>query len=298
MNYYDEIKNILISNEAYKQVKDYYKNRNDLMSYYTVGKLLFEAGNIYGEAVIKAYSVKLTKELGKGYSWRNLYNMRKLYILYKDKQILQTLSAKLNWSQLTELLKFENTYEINYYIDIASKQNLSVRELRRRIKSNEYERLSDEAKDKLINNKEVSIKDNILNPIVINTSNKSINIFNEKVLKELILNDIENFMKQLGNGYSYVGNEYPILLGDRYNYIDLLLFNYIFNCFIVIELKVTELKKGHIGQILTYMHYINNNLKSIYQDKTIGIIICKKDNKFIMEYCSDDRVYRTIYQLN
>ena len=96
MNYYDEIKNILISNEAYKQVKDYYKNRNDLMGYYTVGKLLFEAGNIYGEAVIKAYSVKLTKELGKGYSWRNLYNMRKLYILYKDKQILQTLSAKLN----------------------------------------------------------------------------------------------------------------------------------------------------------------------------------------------------------
>jgi predicted nuclease of restriction endonuclease-like (RecB) superfamily len=224
--------------------------------------------------------------------------MRKLYILYKDKQILQTLSAKLNWSQLTELLKFENTYEINYYIDIASKQNLSVRELRRRIKSNEYERLSDEAKDKLINNKEVSIKDNILNPIVINTSNKSINIFNEKVLKELILNDIENFMKQLGNGYSYVGNEYPILLGDRYNYIDLLLFNYIFNCFIVIELKVTELKKEHIGQIETYMHYIDSNIKSLYQNNTIGIIICKKDNKFVMEYCSDNRVFRTTYQLN
>ena len=101
MNYYNEIKTILINNEAYKQVKDYYKNRNDLMSYYNVGKLLHEAGNTYGESIIKTYSVKLTKELGKGYSWRNLYNMRKFYNLYKDKQILQPVAAKLTWSNIS-----------------------------------------------------------------------------------------------------------------------------------------------------------------------------------------------------
>ena len=105
-------------------------------------------------------------------------------------------------------------------------------------------------------------------------------------------------MKELGNSFSFVGSEYKIKLGDRYNYIDLLLFNYIYNCFVIVELKVTELRKEHIGQINLYMNYIDKNIKNIYQDKTIGIIICKKDNKFVMEYCSDDRIYRTTYVLN
>ena len=299
MNYYDEIKNILISNEAYKKVKDYYKNRNDLMSYYNVGKLLIDAQGgekraKYGNHLIKEYSIKLTKELGKKYSVTSLKYMRQFYLLKKS----QALPDQLTWSHYIELLSIKNVNEINYYINVSKSQNLSYRELRKRIKSKEYERLSDETKDKLISNNEVNIKDNILNPIIINTFNKDITKFNEKLLKEFILNDIENFMKQLGNGYSYIRNEYPILLGDRYNYIDLLLFNYIFNCFIVIELKVTELKKEHIGQIETYMHYIDSNIKSLYQSNTIGIIICKKDNKFVMEYCSDDRVFRTTYILN
>ena len=220
--------------------------------------------------------------------------MRQFYLFQKG----ATVSHQLNWSHYIELLKFKDSNKINYYVNISINQNLSVRKLRERIKSNEYERLSSGTKNKLINKEEIGIKDNILNPIIIDTKNKDINIFNEKVLKELILNNLDNFLKQLGNGYSYIGNEYPILIGDRYNYIDLLLFNYIYNSFIVIELKVTELKKEHIGQILTYMNYIDSNIKSIYQDKTIGIIICKKDNKFVMEYCSDDRVLRTTYQLN
>ena len=298
MNYYDEIKNILISNEAYKQVKDYYKNRNDLMSYYNVGKLLLEAGNKYGESIIKNYSKKLVIEVGKKYDERTLRRMRQFYMLFK-KQKWSTMSAKLTtWSNYCEILPIKDNNKISYYINLACKEKLSTRELRRRIKSNEYERLSDEYKNKLINKEETSIKDNLLNPIIINSNNKDINSFNERVLKELILNDISNFMKQLGNGYSFIDSEYPILLGDRYNYIDLLLFNYIYNCFIVIELKVTELKKEHIGQIQTYMHFIDSNVKSFYQDKTIGIIICKKDNKFVIEYCSDERILRTTYQLN
>ena len=175
--------------------------------------------------------------------------MRQLYNLFES-QKWSTVSTKLTtWSNYCEVLSLKDSNKINYYINLANKTNLSARELRKRIKSKEYERLSEETKSKLINKEKINIKDNILNPIVINTFNKNIDIFNEKVLKELILNDIENFMKQLGNGYSYVGNEYPILIGDRYYYIDLLLFNYIFNCFIVIELKITELKKEHIEVI-------------------------------------------------
>ena len=110
-------------------------------------------------------------------------------------------------------------------------------------------------------------------------------------------NNLDYFMKELGTVFCYIENEYKIKLGDRYNYIDLLLFNIEYNCYVVIELKVTELKKEHIGQIQTYMNYIDKNIKKITQDKTIGIIICKKDNMYVMEYCSDNRIYNTVYNL-
>ena len=175
--------------------------------------------------------------------------------------------------------------------------NLSVRELQNKIKNNEYERLDDNTKNNLINKEESSVVDFVKNPIIVRNSYNYTEI-SEKVLKKLILEDIESFMKELGNSFSFVGSEYKIKLGNRYNYIDLLLFNIKYNCYIVIELKVTELKKEHIGQINLYMNYIDKNIKSINQDKTIGIIICKKDNHFVMEYCSDDRIYRTTYVLN
>ena len=115
-------------------------------------------------------------------------------------------------------------------------------------------------------------------------------VISEKVLQKLILEDIPSFLDELGNGFTFIENEYKIKIGDRYNYIDLLLFNIEYNCYTVVELKVSELKKEHIGQIEVYMNYIDKNLKKINHDKTIGIIICKKDNKFIMEYCSDKRI--------
>ena len=111
------------------------------------------------------------------------------------------------------------------------------------------------------------------------------------------MEDISLFLKELGNGFTFIDNEYPIKLGDKYNYIDLLLFNYEYNCFVVIELKITSLKKEHIGQIQVYMNYIDINLKKINQNKTIGIIICKKDNKYVIEYCSDKRIIAREYKI-
>ncbi len=103
-------------------------------------------------------------------------------------------------------------------------------------------------------------------------------------------------MSELGNSFSFIGSEFKIKIGDRYNYIDLLLFNIEFNCYVVVELKVTELKKEHIGQIEIYMNYIDNNLRKINQEKTIGIMICKKDNKYVIEYCSDNRIISREYE--
>ena len=293
MNYYDEIKKELLNNEITKKVKNYSINKSDLNTYYNIGKLLKEAGKHYGEGIIKEYSKRLTSEFGKGYSKRNLWLMLKFYEL---KEKVQTVSAQLSWSHYCELLQVNSIDKINYYIKITEEQNLSVRELRERIKNKEYERLDEETKNKLKNKEELKVPDLVKNPIQIrNTSDY--NEISEKVLQKLILEDIPSFLKELGNVFSFIDSEYKIKIGDRYNYIDLLLFNIEYNCYAVIELKVTELKKEHIGQIQVYMNYIDKNLKSINQNKTIGIIICKKENNYIIEYCSDDRILAREYEL-
>lgn len=133
--------------------------------------------------------------------------------------------------------------------------------------------------------------------IIIKCNLKDKESISEKVLNKLIIENISEFMKQLGIGYSFIDSEYKIRIGDNYNYIDLLLFNYIYNCFVVIELKITKLKKEHIGQIQVYMNYIDKNVKSMYQNNTIGIILVKKDNEFIIEYSSDDRIISRKYEI-
>ena len=295
MNYYNEIKNELINNEVNRKIKDYSKNRSDLTAYYNVGKMLSEAGKHYGEGIINQYSKKLKNELGKNYSVRLLYRILKYYNFITTAK-LPTLSAKLSWSHYDEILRFDDINKIKYYIKRIEEQNLSVRQLRQRIKSNEYERLDESTKNKLITKEEVNVVDFVKNPIMIRNSYNYEDI-SEKVLKKLILEDISSFMKELGNNFSFIDSEYKIKLGDRYNYIDLLLYNIEYNCYVVLELKVTELKKEHIGQIQVYMNYIDSNLRKINQDKTIGIIICRKDNKYVIEYCSDDRIIAREYEL-
>lgn len=292
MNYYKEIKTEIINNEITKKIKDYSKNKSDLTTYYNVGKLLSEAGKHYGEGIIKEYSKRLSKDLNRKYSVTSLLYMRQFY----ESKISQAVTEKLTWSHYIELLPLKDKNKIKYYIDITIKNNLSTRQLRDCIKNKEYERLDESTKLKLIKQEKLEIQDIIKNPIII--SNKTnYEIISEKILQKMILEDIPSFLGELGNSFSFISNEYKIKIGNTYNYIDLLLYNIEFNCYVVVELKVTELKKEHIGQIEVYMNYIDKNLKTITQDKTIGIIICKKDNKFIMEYCSDERITIRKYEL-
>ena len=292
MNYYNAIKNELINNEINRKVKNYSINKSDLNAYYNVGKLLLEAGNQYGESIIKEYSLRLTKEFGSGYSQRNLRNMRQFY---KVSQKWQTLSAKLSWSHYCEIIWFDDN-KFQYYVKTIELNNLSIRQLRERIKSNEYERLPESTKNKLINQDETNVVDYVKNPIMIKNNN-NYEMFSERVLQKIILEDIENFLEELGIGFTFIKSEYPIKLGNRYNYIDLLLYNIKYKCYVVVELKVTELKKEHTGQIMTYMNYIDKNLKTIYENETVGIIICKKNNKYVIEFCSDKRIITREYEL-
>ena len=293
MDYYKKIKEELINNEVSRKVKNYSINRSDLATYYNVGKMLAQAGKHYGEGIIKEYSKRLTIELGKGYTQSRLRYYRRFFVVFSK---CPTLSDKLSYSHYCEIIWFDDYNKINYYIDIAEKQNLSIRQLRKRIKLNEYERLPETTKRKLITDGEREADDLVKNPILIRNRN-SITEVSEKVLQKLILENIPSFLDELGIGFTFIKNEYKIKIGNTYNYIDLLLFNIEFNCYVVVELKVTELKKEHIGQIEVYMNYIDNNLRKINQDKTIGIILTKKDNKYIVEYCSDKRIISRKYEL-
>ena len=289
MNYYDEIKEKLLKNEIYAKVKDYSKERNKILTYFEVGKLLSEAGKEYGNDIIGSYAEKLAIELGKKYNARTLRRIRQFYNVFKDEKWSPSATV-LTWSHYTELLVLNDINKINYYIDICKKQSLSRNDLRNKIRSKEYERLSEETKNKLVTNEELKLPDLVPDPILIKSELNQEKL-SEYALKEAILNNLDNFLTQLGNGFSYIGNEYKMKIGNNYNYIDLLLYNFKYKCFVVIELKVTELKKEHIGQIEVYMNYIDKNVKDISDDKTIGIIICSRNNQFIIEYCSDKRIF-------
>lgn len=294
MNYYNEIKNKIIDNEIYSRVKDYSKERHKVVTYFEIGKLLNEAGGKYGDNIIDEYSKKLVTEVGKKYNRRTLFRMKQFYNMFKDEKV-STLWTQLTWSHLRLLFNLEID-SINYYIQIIIDNHLSVRELEFKIKSNEYERLPIETKNKLIVDDKIEVKDLVPNPIIIRNRN-NIEIINEKALHHLILEDIESFMKELGNSFSFIGSEYKIKIGDRNHYIDLLLFNIKYNCYVVVELKVTEFKVEYISQVQKYMNYIDKNIKEVSNNDTIGIIICKRENKFVIEYCSDERIAVRVYEL-
>ena len=292
MNYYDEIKKELIDNELNKKVKDYSKNKYEIQKYYNVGKLLLEAGNNYGDGITKEYSKKLTNEIGRKYSVRYLFDIRKLYLFSK----VHPFGAQLTMSHYRLLFPLNDDNEIDYYINQIIKSNLSKRELEVIIKSNEYGRLPEHTKNKLIKKEKSNVVDFVKSPIQIKNSwNKE--IISEKMLQKLILEDISYFLEELGEGFTFIKNEYKIKIDDRYNYIDLLLYNIKYKCYVVVELKVTELRKEHTGQIQSYINYIDKNIKTIEENNTAGIIICKQDNEYVIKYCSDNRIIAREYEL-
>ena len=277
MNYYEEIKNKIIDNEIYCKVKDYSKERNTVNTYFEIGRLLTEAGGKYGDNIIDEYSKRLVEEVGKKYNRRTLFRMKQFYKVFSDEKV-SPLVTQLNWTQCLMLISLKSCEKIYYYGNECIIKNLSKRQLEEKIKLKEYERLSESAKSKFIANEQPLLSDLVKNPILIKNTNKYTEI-SEKILQQIILEDIKNFMQELGTGFCYISNEYPIKLGDRYNYIDLLLYNCKYKSSVVIELKTTKLKKEHTGQIQNYMNYIDKNIKEISDSKTVGIIICKKYNR-------------------
>ena len=211
MNYYDEIKRKLIDNEIYSKVKDYSKEMNKINTYFEIGKLL--------------------NEVGKKYNRSTLFRMKQFYNVFNNEKVAPVV-RQLSWSHCLILLPLKDINKINYYINQISNRNLSKRQLQDIIKSKEYERLPINTKNKLINKEKINAIDLVKNPIHIKNS-KNKEIISEKILQKLILEDISTFLKELGNGFTFIDNEYKIKLDDRYNYIDLLLYNIKHKCYVI-----------------------------------------------------------------
>ncbi len=303
MNYYKEIKNLIEEKEVNDKVRYLESNKETIKTYYEIGRLLIKAQGgeekaKYGDGLIKKWSEKLTKEYGNGYSEKNLKRMRKFYIYFKNEK-RSTLLTQLSWSHWNYILSFKNENERNYYINRCIQNNLSVRGLINEIKTKSFDRLSyaDKKNIKLITDKETSldIKDMIHDPILINIDSKE--KMSEKILKKYILKELEHFFLELGTGFTFVGSEYKLSYDNKNYYVDLLLFNYKLNRFIVCELKLNSVNARDIGQTLNYIKIIDKTLKEKNHKNTIGIIVSKRNDKFILEYVSDLSLMLTTYKL-
>ena len=303
MNYYKKIKNLIKEKEVNDKVRYLESNKETIKTYYEIGRLLIKAQGgeekaKYGDGLIKKWSEKLTKEYGNGYKIANLKNMRKFYIMFR-KSYTACSQSNLSWSHYKYLLKFDNENERNYYINRCIQNNLSVRGLINEIKTKSFDRLSyaDKKNIKLITDKETSldIKDMIHDPILINIDNKE--KMSEKILKKYILKELEHFFLELGTGFTFVGSEYKLSYDNKNYYVDLLLFNYKLNRFIVCELKLNSVNARDIGQTLNYIKIIDKTLKEKNHKNTIGIIVSKRNDKFILEYVSDLSLMLTTYKL-
>ena len=295
MNYINDIKSLIEKDIVLKKKHRLIEEDSRLVNYYEIGKLIVEAQGgearaKYGNGLIKEWSKELTELYGKGYDYTNLSRMRKLYLTFKN---VGPPAQQLTWTNLSIILPIKEESKRNYYINLCIKQNLSKRQLQEKIKNKEYERLEFKDDIELItDDKIITIKDMIKNPVLIKT-NEGIDKLSEKALKQFILEKIEDFLLELGYGFLLGGSEYK--LGKHK--CDLLFFNTELNSYIVIELKIRKLKPIDIGQIKYYMNYIDTNIKKDYMNKTIGIILCKEDDKIVVKYVTDERILFTTYEL-
>ena len=301
--YYKQIKELIETYEVNNKVRYLQDNHEKLLTNWKIGKTLVEAqGGLnrakYGDGLIKKWAKNLEANYGKNYQDRELRKMRQFYLLYPK---WGAVSPTLSWTHYRYLLAIKNEGERNYYINQVLLNHLSVRELRELIKSKSYNRLSlkDKENIKLIennNNVNLTIEDMIKDPILIKIDS-NINKLDEKAIHKYIISMLENKFLELGTGFTLAGHEYKIMINNHTYKIDLLFFNYLLNAFIVVELKTREYNPKDKGQLEFYVNYVDKNIKLDKHNSTIGLLIVKKKDKYVIEYVTNEGIYVTTYKL-
>ena len=304
MNYFKNIEELIIENEARKRATVLKDNTNTLLTYWNIGKLIVEAQGgkkraKYGDNLINEWGKKLSLKYGKGYNARNLERMRKLYVLYPNSA---SLRPELTWTHYRTVLTIKNENERNYYINLVILNDLSSRELQREIKNKAFDRLSYADKEHIeiisdTNNTSLSIKDMIKDPIILKTD-KNMDKIDERAIHKYIISLLEDKFLELGAGFTLAGHEYKIHIDNKTYKIDLLFFNVKLNAYIVVEVKTRKIKHTDIGQLKFYVNYVEDNIKDINHNKTIGLLIVKEKDKYIVKYTTSDDILVTTYALN
>jgi len=297
--YYDEIKDLIETKEINGKARYLKDNKDTILINWNIGRLIVEAqgGELrakYGDNLIKKWAIELEAKYGSNYGVRNLNLYRKFYITFL---IVHALRAQLTWTHYKIILSIKNESEGNYYKNQVILNNLSSRELISEIKNKFFERLSyaDKTNIKLLeNSNDLTINDMIKDPILIKSNN---NIINEKALHKYIIEMLEERFLELGTGFALIGHEYKIQIEGHTYSLDLLFFNYKLNCFIVVELKLKSASIKDIDQIKFYTKLVDKNLKENNHNNTIGLLIVKKKDKYVIEYATDSNIYLTNYEL-
>lgn len=285
-------------------------NREMISLYWNIGKIILEIQDgderaTYGDEVLKKLSIKLTEEFGKGFSIRNLERMRKFYVCFS---IPTTLSSELSWSHYLEIIKIDDEYKRGFYINETINSRWSVREMQRQISSLLFERLAlskDKEKLKELANKGNIIssgKDLVKDPFVLEFLDIKENTdYLESDLEKNIINHLKEFLLELGKGFSYVGNQVRLTLEEDHFYPDLVFYNRLAKCFVIIDLKIGKIKHKDIGQMQMYVNYYDRKIKTDEENKTVGILLGTDKNETVVEFTlpeDNKTIFSSSYILN
>ena len=229
----------------------------------------------YGTRLMEVLSIALTADFGKGFSYANLYNFRQFYRLFPDQQMLYTLCRELSWSHLRLIIRADSQKAIEYYCKEAREQNWTVRQLERNIRSNDYQRLLSSQVRSSGAPAQVAHLDFIKDPYVLEFLQlpESGN-FRESELEQAIINELQKFLLELGKGFSFVARQMRVSTETSHFFIDLVFYNYLLKCFVIIDLKTGKLTHQDIGQMDMYVRMFDDLKRGEDDNPTIGIILC------------------------
>jgi len=266
-------------------------NTNMIKTYWLVGQRIVEEEQegkeqaAYGKQLLQNLSKALSQELGKGFSYANLRNFRQFYLTYQDWENCYTLCSRLTWSHNRLIMRISDDKARRYYLQEAASNQWSVRQTEKHIHSKHYERLLSTGQTELSPTESENKYDIIKDPYVFDFLQiPSASNTKENVLERLLINDLEKFLLELGKGFSFVGRQYRISTETTHYFIDLVFYNYILKCFVLLDLKVNKLNHQDLGQMDMYIRLFDELKKGTDDNPTIGIILCADKDETMVKY--------------
>ncbi|SFR59440.1 YhcG family protein [Thiomicrospira sp. ALE5] len=307
-DFYSDIKALLhgARNKVYQTI-----NQTMTQTYWEIGRRIVEqeqqgqARAQYGAMLIKNLSDELTQEFGKGFSVDNLENMRRFYLAYSNSET-PSRNFTLSWSHFIFLTRISNPNERRFYEIEASNNRWSLKELKRQFNTGLFERLQLSSEKNTVQQLATqgqiieSPSDLIKDPYILEFVGLPVLAnYSESELEQRLIDKLENFLLELGKGFTFVARQKKITIDEKHFYVDLVFYNRLLKCFVVIDLKIGELKHQDLGQLMMYVNYFDRTEKQDYENPTIGIVLCKDKSKALVEMTlpeNNNQIFASKYQ--